>query len=211
MGLDINHIQLTREITGYDYFLYTEDWNIDCNVSLSNYDKYIQDIEDTEIDKEILIIKKPEDYNKIIKEKLIEENKIMEVFIGEKFKWEWEKIIMKYFKDNNIKNGSDKIFTISSNNFEYMTASTLKTIIVKGIYYNEIGYQRKGMNSIFYNDFTEYGLWGKKEDFLKAYDCLDESGYCDSDKNTLKEMQEYFMENFLNNYVFGKSLLNVSF
>jgi hypothetical protein len=37
MGLDINHIQLTKKIMGYDYFLYTEDWNIDCNVSLENY------------------------------------------------------------------------------------------------------------------------------------------------------------------------------
>jgi hypothetical protein len=92
-----------------------------------------------------------------------------------------------------------------------MTASILKTVIVKGIYYNEVGYQRRGMNEIFYNDFIEYILWGNKENFLKAYDCIDDSGYCDSNENTLKEMQKYFNENFLDNYVFGKSLLMVSF
>ena len=92
-----------------------------------------------------------------------------------------------------------------------MTASTLKTVIVKGVYYNEVGYQRKGMNGIFYNDYTKYFLWGNKEDFIKAYDCLDDSGYYDRDENTLNEMQEYFKENFLDNYIFGKSLLLVSF
>ena len=207
MGLDVKHIQLTKEIIGYDYFLYTKDWNIDCNVSIENYEEYIQDIEDTEIDKEILIIKKKEDYDKIIKEGLILENQILEVFIGDKFKWDWEKIIKKYFDDNKIKNASDKIITIGSKDLEFMTASTLKTVMVKGVYYNEVGYQRKGMNGIFYNDYTKYFLWGNKEDFIKAYD----SGYCDNDENTLKEMQEYFKENFLDNYIFGKSLLLASF
>jgi hypothetical protein len=211
MGLDVKHIQLTKEIMGYDYFLYTKDWNIDCNVSIENYEEYIQDIEDTEIDKDILIIKKKEDYDKIIKEGLILENQILEVFIGDKFKWDWEKIIKKYFDDNKIKNASDKIITIGSKDLEFMTASTLKTVMVKGVYYNEVGYQRKGMNGIFYNDYTKYFLWGNKEDFIKAYDCLDDSCYCDSDENTLKEMQEYFKENFLDNYIFGKSLLLASF
>jgi len=41
-----------------------------------------------------------------------------------------------------MKNESEETiqYKISSNNFEYMTASTLKTVIVKGVYYNEIEY-----------------------------------------------------------------------
>ena len=211
MGLDVVHIQLSKEIIEDDDFLNIEDWGIDCNVSIENYSEYITNIEDTEIDKNILIIKKAEDYARIIEEGYILEDKIIDVFIGNKFKWDWESIVKKYFVDNNIENWSNTIITIGSKDLEFMTASTIKTVTVKGMYYSEVGHQRNGMNEIFHNDFTEFFLWGNKRDFLKAYECLDDSRYCDRDENTLKEMQEYFKDRFINSFIFGKSLLMVSF
>lgn len=215
MGLDVNHYKLTKFPENKDDFIIFDDnWDIDCNVSIENYREFITDIEDEEIDKDILIIKKEDDYDKILKEGLISEDNIIKVFVGEKHKWIWKQIINDYINENKIKNVWDEIITIGSKDLEFMTVSTYKSVIVKGMYYNEIGYQRKSMCDKFYEIFQNgiYSFYGKKEDFDLAYDCVGGDWY---EKNwgidTVNEIRQYFKENFIDKYEFGKSLLSVSF
>ena len=71
----------------------------------------------------------------------------------------------------------------------------------KGIYFKEKGYQRKGMNSAFYQDFQNDKLYFDLANVKKAY------GYLKADQiSTLEGLQQNFRQNFIENFVEGESV-----
>ena len=84
----------------------------------------------------------------------------------------------------------------------------------KGVYYKDVGYQRKGMNEAFGDRYynIDFFLFHKEEDFLFAYNCIGGEWYLEHfGKERVDEMKENFKKNFIDNYEYGRSLLSVSF
>lgn len=77
--------------------------------------------------------------------------------------------------------------------------------VIKVMYFQQEGYQRKGMNSKFYNDFENDKLYFDLESVRKAYNYLEADHI-----SSLKELQHNFQENFLDNFIEGKSIFQVS-
>ncbi|RFP64294.1 hypothetical protein D0N36_14635 [Hymenobacter lapidiphilus] len=75
----------------------------------------------------------------------------------------------------------------------------------KGIYFQDKGYQRKGMNSAFYQDFQNDKLYFDLASVKKAY------AYLKADHiSTLEQLQQNFRQNFIDNFVEGESLFFAS-
>lgn len=77
--------------------------------------------------------------------------------------------------------------------------------IKKVIYFHQAGYQRKGMKGSFYKDFKNDGLYFDLESLHRAY------SYLEADHiSSLSELQHNFQKNFIDNFVVGESILNIS-
>ena len=74
----------------------------------------------------------------------------------------------------------------------------------KVIYYESIGYQRKGMNPKFYEDFNNCKLYLRKEHVLKA------SQYLDVDDQWGPTLNQDFKESFIDNFIEGESIFFAS-
>lgn len=80
-------------------------------------------------------------------------------------------------------------------------ASYSRQITIKGAYYTEVGYQRKGMGAPFYEDYRgEY--YAQRERFLALPRYLD-----DDDR---PELLPNLLRNFVESYEPGRSILWVS-
>jgi hypothetical protein len=72
---------------------------------------------------------------------------------------------------------------------------------IKGIYFKEKGYQRKGMHRAFYEDFQNDKPYFDLASVKKAY------AYLKADHiSTLEELQQNFRQNFIDNFVEGESV-----
>jgi len=83
----------------------------------------------------------------------------------------------------------------------------------KGFYYEEAGYQRKGVNDEFWKHFdpeSDIYCYANKEDFEYAYKCIDK--YWESDTEAIVQKRKNdFKLNFIDNYEFGESYLAISY
>lgn len=77
-----------------------------------------------------------------------------------------------------------------------------KTVL---IYFQEKGYQRKGMHSDFYRDFKNDALYLDLATVMKAYEYIEDvnSEYC-------SVLKSNFKTNFIDNFIEGESLFFVS-
>jgi hypothetical protein len=75
----------------------------------------------------------------------------------------------------------------------------------RGIYFREKGYQRKGMNRKFYQDFENGRPYFDLPSVQKAYEYLQADHI-----STLEELQQNFQQHFLDNFVEGESLFFAS-
>jgi len=73
------------------------------------------------------------------------------------------------------------------------------------LYFAEKGYQRKGMNPKFYEDFENDKLYFDLQTVLKAYQYLKADHV-----NSLEELQLNFKKNFIENFVEGESIFFAS-
>ena len=73
------------------------------------------------------------------------------------------------------------------------------------IYFEKKGYQRKGMSRKFYSDFRNDGFYFDLPSIKKAYQYLEGDHI-----NSLKELQENFQKNFIDNFIEGESIFFVS-
>ena len=75
----------------------------------------------------------------------------------------------------------------------------------KIIFFESKGYQRKGMSSKFFLDFTNDTLYFHLDNVMKAYTYLE-----DDHINTLSALHQNFQINFIDNFVEGESVFYVS-
>ena len=82
-----------------------------------------------------------------------------------------------------------------------------------GFYTENVGYQRKGITNKFWEDFDfkeTYHFYFMEEDFLKAYSAIGHCWDSDSEKDVqLRKMK--FKTDFIDNYEYGKSFMQLSF
>ena len=76
---------------------------------------------------------------------------------------------------------------------------------VEVMYYVEKGYQRKGMNPKFYEDFQNDKLYFDLKSVHKALEYLQGTAL-----NPLEELQTNFQKNFIDNFVEGESIFYAS-
>ena len=218
MGLNIYHYRIIDLPEESDDFIRIDDWDDYCNLPLKCYKNYIKDIEDIELDKYILMVKDEKALEKMLLDREISKEDILEVIFGNPNREIFEKYLEEYIKSNKIENIGNKIITEYENmppaNIKNISVASFKKITVKGLYYKEIGYQRKNMGDNFYELFkNKYIFFGKKEDFDLAYDCV-----CNDDwylehfsKKDIIEIRKEFKENFVDKYIFGNSIMFIDF
>lgn len=76
---------------------------------------------------------------------------------------------------------------------------------VSVIYFKEVGYQRKGMNSKFCNDFENGKAYLKIESVKNVYKYLHADHI-----HSLEELQQNFQINFIDNFIEGESVFYAS-
>jgi hypothetical protein len=75
----------------------------------------------------------------------------------------------------------------------------------KVIYFHQVGYQRKGMKGSFYKDFKNDGVYFDLESLHRAY------SYLEADHiSSLTELQQNFQKNFIDNFIVGESIFQIS-
>ncbi len=215
MGLDISHIKLTTKPVNPAWFWYVGDWEFECNVPLEVYSKYITEMDDLEYKKSIAIVNDEEDYAKFID--AVGCDGYSQVFIGEqddKMQRQISRFIVEHKLENlkviNSERGTGNSWPGAVN---YNTISFAEPVKSRVIYYiDDIGYQRKGMNDLFYDTFKKHMFWGNKEDFELAYECIGGTWYVEHwGQEAVDSMKINFKKNFVEKFEFGKSLLNLSF
>jgi hypothetical protein len=72
---------------------------------------------------------------------------------------------------------------------------------IQVLYWATKGYQRKGMNRHFYEDFENCKLYFDKALVLKACSCLEPTW-----GNDYEELKAHFRSNFVDNFVEGESV-----
>lgn len=212
MGLDITHIQLTlTPHDKYDFFT-VDDWDINCNVPLQHYSKYVQTIDDLDFNKSIAIVNNEYELEKLKETATFNETAYLKVFIGE-----LDEVMQAQYRSFITREKLDTLETLQSsteqNGLTYHTISFGEPVKVQGVYYiDDIGSQRQGMNDVFYNTFKQYIFWGKKEDFELAYTCIGSQWYLETwGQQEVDKMKNNFKTHFIDKFEFGKSLLDVSF
>ena len=208
MGLDISHIQLTLYPKNASDFLYVEDWDLQCNVPLEVYSKYIQKIDELDFNKSIIVVQNDKDLEKLNKTNRFDTGNYLKIFIGQ-YDDQMKRDIDNFITREKLDKLELSKISTERDNVEYREISFGEPIKIEGIYYiDDIGYQRKGMSKQYYELFKLCELRGKKEDFELAYSCIEGSprSYDDS-----AELKKNFKENFLDKFEFGTSLLWNSF
>ena len=180
MGLDITHYKLSHSPNDEGNQLSIEDWGSICNVPLEYFSKYITDVWEYDFDKTIAIVKDEQTLEKLKMDETFSEMDYMAVFIGtidNKLRTD----LATFIKNEKLDNLEKSRFTIESNGIKYSELSFGERVIKKGFYYDEVGYQRQGMNKLFYDTFrTNIFLWGEKKDFDLAFECVGGDYYKDS-------------------------------
>lgn len=212
MGLDVSHLQLTLTPNDNGNFFHIDYWDLDCNVPLENYEKYITTIHDFDFSKSLAVIKNEEDFEKLKKMEGLSLSNYIEVFIGE-FNQIMKERLSKFIVSQKLHSLKTLQLRCEHNGLKFHTISFGQPIKVQGIYYiDNIGYQRKGMSNLFYDTFKKHMLWGRKEDFELAYTCVGDNWYVKNwGQDAVDKMKKNFSENFIDKFEFGKSLLCVSF
>jgi hypothetical protein len=212
MGLDISHCQLTLTPNDVRDFFTVETWDIDCNLPIDVYSKYLTDIKDIDFGRIIAIVKNEYELEVLSKTEWFNAAEYYKIFIGE-LNTNVRNDLERFIKIENL----DKLERLELKNehdgVEYHTISFGEDIIKKGFYYNDIGYQRKRMNDLFYELFKD-GPWllGKKEDFDLAYSCVGGDWYIENwGQEAVDKMREDFKRDFIDKFEYGKSLLTLSF
>jgi hypothetical protein len=211
MGLDITHYKLSHSPNEEGNQLTVEDWDSICNVPLEHFSNYITDIWEYDFGKTIALVKDEQTLEKLKTDETFTKMNYMAVFIGtanNKLRTDLATFIKNEKLDKLEKSG----LTIEYNGIKYNELSFGERVKMKGFYYDEVGYQSKGMNKHFYDTFKEYIFWGKKKDFDLAYDCVGDNYYKDSwSHEALGRLKANFKANFVDKFIFGQSILNTSF
>ena len=209
MGLDLHHaIPSTKRDESFDYFLLDEF--VDNPEFILRHQHLVADIEDFEHDFEILVfpdistkemvLKSHEHYSEkptIIGDLNSLGQQINEIASENSLSGK-EPLILRVVDNLLTKEVSREVFYHS---ISYETSSK----IIKVLFHVDKGYQRKGMNTNFYEDFENGKLYFDKNSVLKAYTYIKPPTSDSKD-----ELKNNFKENFIDNFIEGESIFFAS-
>jgi len=89
--------------------------------------------------------------------------------------------------------------------FYYSISYETNPKVLKVLFHTDKGYQRKGMNNKFYEDFINDKLYFDKASVLKAYDYLEPRA-----GDSKEELQKSFKAQFIDNFIEGESIFLAS-
>jgi hypothetical protein len=215
MGLDITHEKLCLAPPEKGDFYTTDEWDMDCNVPLSHYAAYITDVEEWDARATIAVVQSAPELTRLRREKLLADHYLAMLTpddspdMMETMKRLVSEAGIEYEEVLALKEG---ISRPDGKRGEWSTYSFMKKVRVKGVYYEEAGYQRKGMNDAFYEEFRKHMLWGRREDFERAYECVGGDWYAQHwGAEAVERMKANFKRDFLDSFEEGRSLLCVCF
>lgn len=211
MGLDIYHYKLTFKPKDPEDYILVEEWEQTCNVPFEHYKMYLEQKWIEEVFYSITVLKTEADKKKYLdipififdgtESILVEEN--CHDIDGQIAALITEHGLLDYKQDDSL---------LSVDNIPTRTIFFCKDVLKDVVYYEECGYQRKGMNNTFYKHFKKYEYFGKMEDFELAYSCVSVPVFWSTSKNeVLKDLRAAFFEQFVVRYEVGRSLLHASF
>ncbi len=216
MGLDITHYKATLELSQNSELIKiggeirglvgaeTRDSFSDFNVPFEHFEKYIQLIDYPIIIDTLIIV---EDKDKIEYATNHFSNSNYKILLRND---DLEKKLNDYEKENNLKDF--RRHSKSSILNEWKIINYYKIESKEGFYYQQVGYQRKGMNENFWkrfcnDDIYQYAL---KEDFEFASNCLQRKQLNET-KADFELRKENFNKQFLENYENGGSFMSLSY
>ncbi|NPA38013.1 MAG: hypothetical protein GXO47_14315 [Chlorobi bacterium] len=214
MGLDIYHKLLTKNESECEKDFYTkEDFDELCNVPFEAFSNFHIKVTDYRVLHTILLFENEEDYNEYFSNDEARKEKVLKVFIGSD-EQKMIKQIKQFLKYKKLDH-----YSLSGFRSELRASKLYTNIFIgeyfetDGVIYNEVGYQRKGMGGVFFEDFdVDFRMFGKKEDFIKAYNSIDsDDWYLEHfGEEYVIKLKNNFEKNFLDKFAFGQSLLVVS-
>lgn len=207
MGLDIFHYKVTKDkpkliYPGYEYIITEDNYEL-FDVDISYFEPNIEIIDSPTV-LHTLVFPKKEEYIDDIK-KITDKN--VTILFEENLN-DVNKAVFDFTNKNKYKETKLKEW----NNNEWLSFDIYIIEKKKGFYYEEVGYQRKGMNLKFWKKFCEKDIYcyTQKEDFEYALNCVDYCWHTDTD-DIVNERIELFKNDFLDKYESHKSWLEVSY
>lgn len=209
MGLDISHFKISETYeSDLDYFFLSE--LTACPELISRHEHLIVEIDDPEGYFEVLIFNNEKELELYAKKNVASADSAFITRDTDNLQLELKKL-----EDKHNLNPSDffteqRTYTHSSFLIKKEISYTgrfysMNCIKKKVLYYTEAGYQRSGMSSKFFSDFTNDTLYFRKEDVIKAL------GYIrDDDPADYKDRIDNFEQNFIDNFVEGDSIFFIS-
>ena len=205
MGLDLYHaIPSIKTSDAVDYF--TVDEFKDNSPFLEKHLNLLTEIDESEWDFEILVF--PDNLTRDLLIKSAPSYKDKPTLIGdiEKLNSEVSNIARENLFQNSeplILKSIDNLLTKETGReiYHHIVSYETSSKKTKVLYWTAKGYQRKGMNKDFYNDFENCKLYFDKTSLLKASSYLQPTW--DDNK---EELKVYFKTNFVDNFVDGESI-----
>lgn len=208
MGLDITHYKATlqkpADLNTFEkkYIIESEFDGFDVNFDY--FSKFIQQIEIPQVLNTIIF---PKSVNEIenIKSKYNDEKYL--IFYEKDFT-NFNNIIDRFIIDNYL----DGVNVKSFDNDKYISFDIFKVITANGFYFEEVGYQRKGMNKNFWDKFIndKTYCYTNKEYFEFVLSCIDNNRYKDS-FNDFDNTTKLFKENFIDKYELNCSWMELNY
>ncbi|HEX9061795.1 MAG TPA: hypothetical protein VF941_16575 [Clostridia bacterium] len=207
MGLDINHyksvLQKPKGLNPFNHKYISEDNYEGFDVNFGYFNNYVQIIDIPKTLKTLIFAKKESEIDEI-KNFL----KYDYDFFYEPNILNIDNVVDKFIKQNHIEGSLlhkwEAPKWIGFNVFEWERKS--------GFYYEEAGYQRKGMNERFgerFNSDSNY-RYTQKADFEFALSCVD--FYWDDDTQEGVEQRKWqFKADFIDKYENNRSWMHISF
>ena len=214
MGLDISHYKVLNNLPNpstalNEGCLYADDFELFQNTS-KPLQSNIKEIVYCDIKDSLHLVNNLDDCNELIKD-----NKFNKQF----------GYPMKHFKQVNSESEANKAISefeiknklIGLHHYrkkgKWTTIQFYDIQFKRGLYFECVGYQRKGMNDEFWKHFSnndDFYYYTELEDFQYAYNCIDKYWESDTSETIIKRKDE-FRRTFLDNFQYGISFLGISY
>lgn len=214
MGLDITHFKAAfqKDFPGDlpyvgdfagESLIETRETFANYNVPFEHFKNYIQIVDCPEILQKAIIVK---DAKNLARVENHFRNSDYKIFTNSK---QLEKELVIYEAKENL-DGLNRHIN-SGYLSDWKIVSYYKNTQKEGIFFKDVGYQRKRMNVAFWERFcrSDTHCYALQEDFSFAFSCIEKR-----DDETFEDSQEVianFKQNFIDNFELGASFMVVSY
>lgn len=203
MGLDLYHKKAVIEPINPDDFFVLEDLPDDA-LAVYGLEKYVQDVPDVELLHSVRFLPDTWSYNLAVSRRELDfPSKQVTFLIGEPSQCEDELLaIEKSLGLNRAQAWFSSCRRVAEGReVKEKFAMYSRDTTTKGIYYETVGYQRKGMSERFYKEYKNYTYldWPHFRRLSKYLD-----------REMRSQLLPNILANFIQNYEVGRSVLCVS-